>query len=78
MSRHVAGKEAAASKQVQVLLRPTGGLLCSTQFEDQYPELDPGLRLGPIFFLEPRGGGPGLPRGARMRLPGLRGLFQRM
>ena len=34
--------------QVQVLLRPTGDFFCLTQFQNQYPELDPGLRLSPV------------------------------
>ena len=36
--------------QVQVLLRPTGDFFCLTQFQNQYPELDPGLRLSPVSF----------------------------
>ena len=50
--------------QVQVLLRPTGDFFCLTQFQNQYPELDPGLRPGPVYFWRRTGGGPGLPRGA--------------
>ena len=64
--RYVAGieEQAASSKQVQVLLRPTGDFFCFTQFQNQYPELDPALRPSPVSFLEPHWGGRGIPRGA--------------
>ena len=57
MSRHVAVNEASKQQvQVQVLLRTTGDFFCLTQFQNQYPELDPGLRPSPVAFPEPRGG----------------------
>ena len=44
------GSKQQQQQQVQVLLRPTGDFFCLTQFQNQYPELDPGLRLSPVSF----------------------------
>ena len=45
-------------------MRPTGDVFCLTQFQNQDPELDPGLRPSPVSFPEPHGGGRDLPRSA--------------
>jgi hypothetical protein len=63
-SRQGSSKQASKQVQVQVLLRPTGDFFCLTQFQNQYPELDPGLRPGPVYFLGRARGRPSLPRGA--------------
>ena len=63
--------------QVQVLLMTTGDFFCLTQFQNQYPELDPGLRPSLAPFSGGTGGSclifwpPGIAHGHKRPAAGL-------
>ena len=62
----------------QVLLRTTGDFFCLTQFQNQYPDLDPGLRPSPVPFPGQRGGGSRAATGAARPFPAPVGLSMAM